>query len=36
MIQNIELIPTRQPSPDDLENLDFSLDVIALAKPSGP
>ena len=36
MVENIELTPTRQPISDDPEKLDFSMDVVALVKPTGP
>lgn len=36
MIENIELIPSRQPLNEDPEKLDFSMDIVALTKPTGP
>ena len=36
LVQNIELIPTRQAGGEEAEKLDFSVEVVALVRPSGP
>jgi len=36
MMENIELTPAHQTMSDDPEKLDFSMDIVALVKPTGP